>query len=487
MMGVVTTSAAVVYDFPTDAGRLDPGSAAAYLAELFERHGATVLGLSRLLLRNREEAEDAVQQTFLSAYRSLLGGVRPRQPAAWLATIARNECRSRMVQHVHEPFGEQEHESPLPDPVAAAAARADLGELWRAIGELPRRQQEALMLREFSGLSYGELAEALAVSEPAVESLLFRARRDLRQRLKPAYGSVASIAPLLFIRDFFSRAQGALPDPGTTSALAKLTAAPLVAKLAVGAAAVVVAGGTVAAVEGTNLRGGSSKPVRPAPAAVVAPTPSSPLRVLSPVVAGSPVTAAVVKHSGAAPAHAGKPAHPAVSNSGSSQAHTAVTSAGVSAGEGTHGSGPNTAATEGTAATPGSSSTGPPAAGTKQAGPPAEVTRPGNGKSGAAPEPGSKAQGADKKTGAGSGQNGSDHGSSPAAGQGQAQGQGQEQGSANQGNGGSVDQGSSSSASDSPGSAPDQPPGQANGNGAGGNDNAHGNAAGPQPRTSSRG
>jgi RNA polymerase sigma factor (sigma-70 family) len=484
MTGVVTTSTAVVYDFPADAGRLDPGSAAAYLSELFERHGATVLGLSRLLLRNREEAEDAVQQTFLSAYRSLLGGVRPRQPAAWLATIARNECRSRMVQHVHEPFGEQDHECPLPDPVAVAAARADLGELWRAIGELPRRQQEALMLREFSGLSYGELAEALAVSEPAVESLLFRARRDLRQRLKPAYGSVASIAPLVFLRDFFTRAQGALPDPGTTGALAKLTAAPLVAKLAAGAAAVVVAGGTVAAVEGTNLRGGSSKPVRPAPAAVVAPTPSSPLRVLSPVVAGSPVTASVVKRSGAAQVHAGKLAHPTVSNSGSSQAHTAATSAGVSAGEGTHGSGPHTAATEGTAATPGSSSTGPPAAGTKQTGPPAEVTRPGNGKSGAAPEPGSKAQGTDKKTGAGSGQNGSDHGSTPP---GQVQGQGQGEGSANQGNGGGADQGSSSSASDSSATAPDEPSGQTNGNGAGGNDNAHGNTAGPPARTSSGG
>ena len=66
------------------------------LTGLFEEHGKLVLGISRMLLRNREEAEDAAQQTFLSAYRSLLRGGQPRQPAAWLAAIARNECPARI-------------------------------------------------------------------------------------------------------------------------------------------------------------------------------------------------------------------------------------------------------------------------------------------------------------------------------------------------------------------------------------------------------
>jgi RNA polymerase sigma-70 factor (ECF subfamily) len=249
---VATTSAAATL---SSTGRLEPEAAGARLSELFARHGATVLGLCRLLLRHREEAEDAVQQTFLSAYRGLLNGVEPRHPAAWLATIARNECRSRIEVRMREPLGDDEPPSTLPDPVAAAAAKADLDELWRAIGELPRQQRSALLLREFSGLSYVELASALAISEPAVESLLFRARRELRVRLKPAYGSVTGLVPLSAIREALARAIGGMPDPATTGVLAKIGAAPLVAKLAAGAAVVVVAGGTVAAVENPSLRG----------------------------------------------------------------------------------------------------------------------------------------------------------------------------------------------------------------------------------------
>jgi RNA polymerase sigma factor (sigma-70 family) len=210
-----------------------------------------VLGLCRILLRQPEEAEDAVQQTFLSAYRSLLNGVEPRHPAAWLATIARNECRARIEQRMREPLLDPEAEpaSPLPDPVAAAAARADLGSLWLAIAKLPRRQRKALLLREFSGLSYGELAVALGVSEPTVESLLFRARRDLRRRVRPA--ASFAVAPLTAIRE-------ALMGWGAS-------------KVASGVAVVAVAGGTVAAVESGPVR-----PVVPVADAATRPEPTPP-------------------------------------------------------------------------------------------------------------------------------------------------------------------------------------------------------------------
>src|SRR4029450_5329604 len=146
-------------------GRAEDEPAVA-VRELFERHGQTVLGLCRVLLRDAHEAEDAVQQTFLAAYRSLLGGTEPRHPAAWLATIARNECRGRIQRRMREPLLDRELDHPLPDPVAAAALRADLAEIWRAIGELPRRQRRVFLLREFSGLSYAELGRAMALSEP---------------------------------------------------------------------------------------------------------------------------------------------------------------------------------------------------------------------------------------------------------------------------------------------------------------------------------
>jgi RNA polymerase sigma factor (sigma-70 family) len=221
-------------------GRPD-GAAAARTAEIFERHGPTVLGLCRMLLRNEHEAEDASQQTFLAAYRSIRNGVEPRHPAAWLATIARNECWAAIERRMREPFHQGELESRLPDPVVQAAANADLEELWRAIGELPRQQRRALLLREFSGLTYAELAGALGVTEPAVESLLVRARRELRGRLRPLSGSAAALAaPLGALRDALARLVLGMPDAPAASGLAKLAA---------GAAAVVVAGGTVGAIE----------------------------------------------------------------------------------------------------------------------------------------------------------------------------------------------------------------------------------------------
>jgi RNA polymerase sigma-70 factor (ECF subfamily) len=150
-----------------------------------------VSGLCRALLRDRTEAEDATQQTFLSAHRALLNDTDPREPAAWLATIARNECWTRIRARMREPLSVSELEttSTEPDPYAEAVRRADLAALWSAVEELPRPQRDALLLREFGGLSYDELAEAFAVSGSAVESLLFRARQRLRVLLRAAYAS----------------------------------------------------------------------------------------------------------------------------------------------------------------------------------------------------------------------------------------------------------------------------------------------------------
>jgi RNA polymerase sigma factor (sigma-70 family) len=174
-------------------GRPDPGAARAWTAELYGDYRRTVYGLCRALLRDGSEAEDATQQVFLSAHRALLNGSQPREPAAWLATIARNECWARARTRMREPLATTDVEDAhgrMPDPLAEAIRRADLAALWRAIAELPRQQRDALLLREFGGLSYAELAAALAVTPPAVESLLFRARQGLRVRLKAAYAGL---------------------------------------------------------------------------------------------------------------------------------------------------------------------------------------------------------------------------------------------------------------------------------------------------------
>src|SRR5207248_3886039 len=103
-------------------GRPGTGAAGAYVADLYQRHSRKVLGLCRMFLRDRAEAEDAMQQTFLSAYRSVLGGNEPREPGAWLSAIARNECWARARARMREPLAEPELEGAGPDALTQAIA-----------------------------------------------------------------------------------------------------------------------------------------------------------------------------------------------------------------------------------------------------------------------------------------------------------------------------------------------------------------------------
>src|SRR5919108_4318630 len=99
------------------ARHLGAENAGEIVADLFDAHARMVLGICRALLRDPQDAEDAAQQAFLSAYRALLSGSRPADAAAWLAAIARNECRQRVSRRVATPAA-----APLPDDVVAPAS-----------------------------------------------------------------------------------------------------------------------------------------------------------------------------------------------------------------------------------------------------------------------------------------------------------------------------------------------------------------------------
>jgi RNA polymerase sigma-70 factor (ECF subfamily) len=210
-------------------GRPDSGAAGVLVGRLFAEHSRMVLGLCRLLLRDPVEAEDAAQQVFLSAHRALLGGSVPRDAHAWLAVIARNECRARIHARMREPLALRELPSDLPDPLAAAIRATDLDAIWVAISSLPRRQRRALVLREVAGLSYHELGRALGVSHSSVESLLFRARQQVR-------ALVGAAAPLA-IRDDLARLIPGF-DPGSAGLAARVAAIPVGLKLATAAVSV---------------------------------------------------------------------------------------------------------------------------------------------------------------------------------------------------------------------------------------------------------
>jgi len=211
-----------------------------------------VYGLCRALLRNPDDADDATQATFVSAYRSLLGGGEVREPAAWLATIARNECGARARARMREPLPLFEADLGYADgPETELERRAVVEELQQAISQLPQKQREAVVLRDLYGLPYAEVSAALGLSAASVESLLFRARRTLRVSLRPL-ASGALVVPVA-VREGIAQAVplfggvgaasgGAVGGAAGLGLLAKLSGGPMVVKVAAGLAAVAAAG-----------------------------------------------------------------------------------------------------------------------------------------------------------------------------------------------------------------------------------------------------
>lgn len=175
-----------------DRGFVHGKGVAARVEELYGAHASLVRSVCRGLLRDRNEAEDAVQQTFLSAHRALANGSLPREPAAWLATIARHECLARVRARMREPLPvDAEPRDTGPDAHADAVRRHEVGEVRDALAALPAQQRDAILLRELRGLSYEEVASTLSVTTSAVESLIFRARRSLQTRLREALAALS--------------------------------------------------------------------------------------------------------------------------------------------------------------------------------------------------------------------------------------------------------------------------------------------------------
>jgi RNA polymerase sigma factor (sigma-70 family) len=149
---------------------------------LYRKHAGDVYRYALVVLRNEADAEDVTQTTFLNAYRAMERGERPRQPQNWLIAIAHNVCRQRFRQSQRRP-NEVVYEEELAEAVVDEDA-IGAEDIRRAIGHLAFNQRSALVMRELEGRSYQEIAEILGVSVSAVETLIFRARRALREQLE---------------------------------------------------------------------------------------------------------------------------------------------------------------------------------------------------------------------------------------------------------------------------------------------------------------
>jgi RNA polymerase sigma-70 factor (ECF subfamily) len=161
---------------------------------LVEKHQALVAGTIGRMLGNNSDVEDIAQQVFVRVWKSASRYVPRAKFTTWLLKITRNlvfnELRRRKRHAVlplqPEPDGE---EIQLKDERASTPDESLLEDELRrsidsAINQLPETQRMAVVLRRYEELSYDEIADVLGQSVPAVKSLLFRARTELRERLR---------------------------------------------------------------------------------------------------------------------------------------------------------------------------------------------------------------------------------------------------------------------------------------------------------------
>lgn len=146
---------------------------------LYRKHSGEVLRYASLVLRSRNDAEDITQTVFMRALRAIERGEKVHAPRNWLIKITHNECRRLLASRkVH---------IELPDEIAVEPAETGRAEELRvAMAALPATQRQALVLRELEGRTYAEIAQSLDLSESAIETLIFRARRALREQIENA-------------------------------------------------------------------------------------------------------------------------------------------------------------------------------------------------------------------------------------------------------------------------------------------------------------
>jgi RNA polymerase sigma factor CnrH len=159
--------------------------------EFLRRYREPIYRLVRNTIRDSEEALDVTQESFVSAFAALKRYDRERPFNLWISRIALNKCRDwgrrRAVRSfftraapIDEVF---DLASDAASPETEASDRAELRRVSAAIGELPAKLREALVLRAIEGMSQAEAAEALGVTEKAVETRLYRARGTLAELL----------------------------------------------------------------------------------------------------------------------------------------------------------------------------------------------------------------------------------------------------------------------------------------------------------------
>jgi RNA polymerase sigma-70 factor (ECF subfamily) len=166
------------------------GDRAAFHA-LVDRHSKDLFRVALSMSRNRSDAEDVLQETFVGAFRGLSQFSARSSVRTWLTQICVRQAakqwnrsrRTREAVAIDSDGGATAGGEPLARPSREADADRRM-DLMAVIEKLPEEHRQVILLREVQGLSYDEIARALGVPQGTVESRLHRARAGLKQRLK---------------------------------------------------------------------------------------------------------------------------------------------------------------------------------------------------------------------------------------------------------------------------------------------------------------
>jgi RNA polymerase sigma-70 factor (ECF subfamily) len=177
------------------------GDAEAF-GEIVRRWERRIFALAYGMLGREEDARDATQETFLSAFRNLRGFRGEAKVSSWLHRIAVNQCITRQRR------AKVRSETPLEDetnvdgvayaapahesPARAAETRQRTEIVRRAVNALPTELRQVIVMKEFEELTFQEIADALELPLSTVKSRLYTALRQLQMRLKSMASEVGS-------------------------------------------------------------------------------------------------------------------------------------------------------------------------------------------------------------------------------------------------------------------------------------------------------
>ena len=155
--------------------------------KIFLPHLNAAYNLARLLLRDRDDAEDVVQESYLKAMRGF-AGFRGDSARPWLLTIVRNTAfswlRANRARGDHAEYNDSIHGSTMSTPEVESLGNERSRQINQCVEALPADYREAIVLREMEELSYSEIAEITGVPQGTVMSRLSRARARLAECLK---------------------------------------------------------------------------------------------------------------------------------------------------------------------------------------------------------------------------------------------------------------------------------------------------------------